>query len=214
MGPTELFFSTTDRHGVIRLGNSVFARVSGYAPDELAGAPHNIVRHPDMPAGVFELAWERLLSGRPVGAFVQNQDRDGSRYWVFATMSSLCDGYLSVRIASRSGFSELIEPVYAHARAIEDRARQTGAGRLGRAVSGAQWSKKPCVIGVSRPMTSSWQGFDRYFRAGLFDEQCVPGIRSESTDWMCTRLMGISMFSAVHRCVVSIRRGTAVEWVR
>ncbi|MFE3961184.1 PAS domain S-box protein [Nocardia sp. NPDC059091] len=136
LGLTELFFSTTDRHGVIRLGNSVFARISGYAPDELAGAPHNIVRHPDMPAGVFELAWERLLSGGPVGAFVQNQDRDGSCYWVFATMSPPRDGYLSVRIASRSGLFELIEPVYAHARAIEERARQAGAGRLGRAALG------------------------------------------------------------------------------
>ncbi|MET8877339.1 PAS domain-containing protein [Nocardia sp. NPDC004604] len=136
LGSSELFFSTTDRRGVIRLGNSVFARVSGYALDELVGAPHNLVRHPDMPAGVFELIWERLRGGRPVAGFVKNLAKDGSAYWVFATMSPLRNSYLSVRIGPRSDCFELIEAVYAHARAVEDRAGIAGAGRRGRAVCG------------------------------------------------------------------------------
>ncbi|QLY28094.1 PAS domain S-box protein [Nocardia huaxiensis] len=136
LGATELFFSTTDHHGVIRLGNSVFARVSGYALDELVGAPHNLVRHPDMPAGVFELIWERLRANRPVGGFVENRAKDGSAYWVFATMSPLHDGYLSVRIASRSVYFERIAAVYAHARAVEDLAAAAGVGRRERAVCG------------------------------------------------------------------------------
>ena len=67
--PDELFFSTTDRQGRIRTGNSVFVRISGFSLTELSGAPHNIVRHPEMPAGVFRLVWDRLLLGRPVGAY-------------------------------------------------------------------------------------------------------------------------------------------------
>ena len=63
IGPGELFFSTTDRRGVIRAGNSVFVRVSHYSLQELTGSPHSLVRHPDMPAGAYRLMWDRLLAG-------------------------------------------------------------------------------------------------------------------------------------------------------
>jgi len=53
--PAELFFSRTNSNGVIRSGNDVFQRISGYPWDALLGAPHNIIRHPDMPEGVFSL---------------------------------------------------------------------------------------------------------------------------------------------------------------
>ena len=43
----ELFFSTTDQKGIIQYGNDVFVKISGYSKDELIGAPHNIIRHPE-----------------------------------------------------------------------------------------------------------------------------------------------------------------------
>ncbi|MFC4060088.1 PAS domain-containing protein [Planomonospora corallina] len=112
IGADELFFSTTDRNGLIRSGNSVFVRVSGFSLDELTGAPHNIVRHPDMPAGVFRLVWERLLAGRPAGAYIRNLAKDGSGYWVFATMTPCAEGFLSVRVAPRSDLFGAVEKVY------------------------------------------------------------------------------------------------------
>ncbi|MEV4127971.1 PAS domain-containing protein [Nocardia sp. NPDC049707] len=136
LGSTELFFSTTDRRGVIGLGNSVFARVSGYALDELVGQPHNVVRHPDMPAGMFRLMWERLADGRPVGAFVRNRAKDGTAYWVFATMSPVPDGYVSVRLAPCSPYFGLAEQVYAQARTAEQASRRSGNDRRGIAASG------------------------------------------------------------------------------
>jgi len=51
MGAEELFFSTTDRRGVIRQGNSVFVRISGCPLEELVGAPHNTVVTPTCRAG-------------------------------------------------------------------------------------------------------------------------------------------------------------------
>ncbi len=99
VGPQELFFSTTDRRGVIKTGNSVFSRVSQYAIDDMVGAPHNIVRHPDMPSGAYRLMWDRLLNGRPMAAYVKNLARDGAAYWVFATVTPLGDDFLSVRMA-------------------------------------------------------------------------------------------------------------------
>ncbi|MFC5185979.1 PAS domain-containing protein [Actinomadura harenae] len=133
MGVEELFFSTTDRRGVIRQGNSVFVRVSGFSREELSGAPHNIVRHPDMPGGAFRLVWDRLDAGWSVGAYVKNLTRDGRPYWVFATMSPVRDGYLSVRMAARARLLDVAEQVYAQAARAE---RETPMSRRDAALHG------------------------------------------------------------------------------
>ncbi|USR79671.1 hypothetical protein [Arcanobacterium pinnipediorum] len=98
VAPHELFFSTTDSKGVIQLSNEVFTRLSRYDVDELRGAPHNIVRHPDMPASIFKLVWDSLEAGKPFVAYMLNLAGDGSEYDVFATITPLpTGGYLSVR---------------------------------------------------------------------------------------------------------------------
>jgi len=56
----ELFFSRTDKRGVIQSGNSVFQRVSDYTWDDLLGAPHKNNRHKDMPKAVFWLMWHTI----------------------------------------------------------------------------------------------------------------------------------------------------------
>ena len=58
----EIIVSKTDLKGQITYANEVFQRVSGYSEGELLGAPHNIIRHPDMPASVFKLLWDRLAT--------------------------------------------------------------------------------------------------------------------------------------------------------
>lgn len=45
--------SATDTRGTITYCNDEFVEISGYSRDELIGSPHNLVRHPDMPAAVF-----------------------------------------------------------------------------------------------------------------------------------------------------------------
>jgi len=46
--------SKTDIHGRITYVNEAFAKISQYAPEELLGKPHNIIRHPDVPAAIFK----------------------------------------------------------------------------------------------------------------------------------------------------------------
>ena len=60
-------------------------------------SPHNIIRHLDMPAGVFKLMWADLQAGLPVCAYVINRAADGLDYRVFATIVPIPGGYLSVR---------------------------------------------------------------------------------------------------------------------
>lgn len=93
----EIFFSTTDLKGVITSANSVFSNIARYDFDELEGAPHSIIRHEDMPGAVFRLMWERLKENKPVVAYVKNQAKDDHFYWVFATVTPIPGGYLSVR---------------------------------------------------------------------------------------------------------------------
>ncbi|WP_106397009.1 PAS domain-containing protein [Actinocorallia populi] len=138
MNAEEMFFSTTDRRGVIRQGNSVFVRVSGYPLEELVGAPHNTVRHPEMPAGLFRLVWDGLNAGRPVGAYIKNRTKDGGSYWVFAAIGPLHDGYVSIRTAPHSPLFELIQRVYAHALRVERAAiHENGMSRHEAALLGA-----------------------------------------------------------------------------
>jgi len=45
---TATLLSTTDTSSHISYANAAFVRTSGYAPEELMGQAHNLVRHPDM----------------------------------------------------------------------------------------------------------------------------------------------------------------------
>ncbi len=109
----EVFFSRTDDRGVIQAGNYVFKRVANYQWEELIGAPHKIIRHPDMPKGVFQLFWETIKSGENIGAYVKNKAKDGLYYWVFAVVVPCDGGYLSARISPSSELFEEVKTVYA-----------------------------------------------------------------------------------------------------
>ncbi len=117
--PGELFFSRTDARGVIRSGNDVFQRISQYGWNELIGAPHKIVRHPDMPRAVFHLMWQTIRAGHPMGAYVKNRARDGRHYWVFANVSQVEGGYLSVRLKPLSDRLPVIADLYSELRRME-----------------------------------------------------------------------------------------------
>ncbi len=84
----ETFYSRTDERGVIKSGNFVFRRVADYSWDEMIGAPHKIIRHPDMPKAVFWLLWDTIKRGEAIGAYVKNLAKDGLYYWVFAVVTS------------------------------------------------------------------------------------------------------------------------------
>ncbi len=49
----DFIVSKTDMKGKILYGNKTFIKISGYSEKELLGAPHSILRHPDMPKIVF-----------------------------------------------------------------------------------------------------------------------------------------------------------------
>jgi PAS domain S-box-containing protein len=79
--------SKTDLKGNITYVNDMFCRIAKYTREELIGKPHNIVRHEDMPAWAFEDLWKTISSGKIWKGQVKNKCKDGSHYWVQATIS-------------------------------------------------------------------------------------------------------------------------------
>lgn len=98
----QLIVSRTDPAGHITQINQSFLEMSGYQEEELIGAPHYILRHPDMPAAAFNDLWETVKKGRKWFGYVKNLRKDGGFYWVYATVipnvrKGEVVGYTSVR---------------------------------------------------------------------------------------------------------------------
>jgi aerotaxis receptor len=99
---TETLLSTTDIRSNITYANASFVRTSGFELNELMGQPHNMVRHPDMPAEAFADMWRSLKAGYSWTALVKNRRKNGDHYWVRANAAPMVRdgtliGYLSVR---------------------------------------------------------------------------------------------------------------------
>jgi len=124
----EFIVSKTDLRGNILYANRTFMSIASYSEGELLGQPHSIMRHPDMPKGVFKLLWQTIKKGNEFFGFVKNLCSDGRYYWVFANVTPAFDqhnvlvGYLSVRRKPPATAIKIIEPIYQHMLKIEQSA--------------------------------------------------------------------------------------------
>jgi PAS domain S-box-containing protein len=152
LGDEDFIVSKTDLKGVITYGNRIFIQVSGYSERELLGAPHNILRHPDMPRAVFKLLWDTLEAKREIFAYVKNLAKDGSFYWVFANVTPSIDargdvtGYYSVRRKPKPSAVATVSALY---RTMLDVECQAGDGQAGMKASLAVLQKILDEKGVS-----------------------------------------------------------------
>ena len=128
LNDNELIVSKTDLKGRITYANRTFFKFAGYSPQQVKLAPHNIVRHPDMPRSVFKFLWDTLDSGGEVFAYVINRAANGDHYWVFAHVTPSRDlqgnivGYHSNRRSvDRHIVQTVIAPLYAKMLAEEQR---------------------------------------------------------------------------------------------
>jgi PAS domain S-box-containing protein len=83
--------SRTDTAGVIIFVNDEFCKISGYSEEELLGANHNIIRHPDVASSNFKLLWDTIQSKNIYKATVKNLAKDGSTFYVNTTVIPLLD---------------------------------------------------------------------------------------------------------------------------
>ncbi|MBK1695047.1 chemotaxis protein [Chromatium weissei] len=122
MQDDQLIVSSTDLKGIITQCNRDFIEISGFSEEELLGAPHNLIRHPDMPAVAFEDLWKTIQAGYPWTGIVKNRCKNGDFYWVEANISVLrqhgkITGYISVRRKPTREQIAAAEVLYARLRA-------------------------------------------------------------------------------------------------
>jgi PAS domain S-box-containing protein len=126
LDPKRYIVSETDSKGKITFCNDYFMEISGYSQEELIGAPHSIVRHPDMPKVVFKLLWETISKGKNINAVVKNLAKDGRYYWIFTEFEIRKDtdtgniiGYHASRKTISKHVIEIIAQLYTKLLEIE-----------------------------------------------------------------------------------------------
>ncbi len=115
----EIIVSKTNIKGHITYANDVFMKISGYTEKELIGAPHSLVRHPDMPRCVFKLLWDQIEARKEIFAYVLNMSKSGDHYWVFAHVTPTMDSsgvitsyHSNRRVPKASVVKDVIIPLY------------------------------------------------------------------------------------------------------
>ncbi|MGZ5049670.1 MAG: methyl-accepting chemotaxis protein [Methylobacter sp.] len=154
MKKNALLVTRTDLHGTITYVNDEFVAISGFTRDELLGANHNIVRHPDMPAAAFEDLWATVKELRPWQGLVKNRAKSGDYYWVDANVLPIFKNgkvheYLSVRRAPSREKIEKAERFYQQLNAKQAAMRPTGLAALVKAAKEMNvWYKMSVALAV------------------------------------------------------------------
>nr|WP_163503361.1 methyl-accepting chemotaxis protein [Halomonas socia] len=133
----HFLISRTDLKGRITYANPAFIEVSGFAHDELIGAPHNLVRHPDMPPEAFANLWQTLQAGETWRGLVKNRRKNGDHYWVDANVTPIVEngqvaGYTSVRVKASRAAIDAAEAAYRQIRQGEGKHLTLERGKLRR----------------------------------------------------------------------------------
>ncbi|RLA71802.1 MAG: hypothetical protein DRG78_24720, partial [Epsilonproteobacteria bacterium] len=102
--------SKTDINGIITYTNDSFCKVSKYSREELIGSNHNIVRDKSVSNFIFKKLWDTIKSGKIWRGTLPNKAKDGSTYYVDATIMPIFDkeGNIQEYIAIRQNITKLI----------------------------------------------------------------------------------------------------------
>jgi len=133
----DLLVSKTDTGGRITFVNDAFIAISGFSEQELLGAPHNLIRHPDMPKEAFADLWATVKAGRPWEGLVKNRCKNGDHYWVRANVTPMVEdgqvtGYISIRSKPSRDDVAAAEGLYAAMRAGTAGNREVRGGAVQR----------------------------------------------------------------------------------
>ncbi|WP_458524966.1 methyl-accepting chemotaxis protein [Onishia taeanensis] len=172
----HFLISRTDLKGRITYANPAFIEVSGFSQQELLGAPHNLVRHPDMPVEAFANMWETLKAGEGWSGLVKNRRKDGDHYWVHASVTPVIEdgdvvGYASLRIKAEPDAVEEAEQGYAqiregrgkHLTLVRGQLRRRGLiGRLQRTNLRSMRARLISMIGVAAVLLVASGGLGLY----------------------------------------------------
>jgi len=185
--------SETNIKGIIKYANPYFIEVSGFTQNELYGAPHNILRHPDMPAEAFADMWDTIKAGIPWTAMVKNRRKNGDYYWVYANVTPIYEndqvvGYMSVRNKGTREQINAAENVY---RLIREGKAKGIAIRRGRVVRTGLTGKLAALFDISLGQRVALSmGFAAVMIAGLG----VAGFINQAGNGLQYWIAGVALF--------------------
>jgi PAS domain S-box-containing protein len=98
----------TDPSGVIEYVNPRFSEVSGYDRAAVLGLTPAVLASGSTPPETYAAMWAALTAGRPWSGELQDRHRDGSPFWVAATISPVRDeaGRVSHFVAMQDDITE------------------------------------------------------------------------------------------------------------
>ena len=136
----------SDIKGIIIYANDNFCKMSGYKKDEVIGKPHNIVRHPDNPASIFQELWDTIQNKKVWKKVVKNRDKFGNDYWVDTTILPILDEKENIveYIAVRHDVTQMIKQQN-KLDSIANTDTLTGLGNRYKLTSDILKSKKPAL---------------------------------------------------------------------
>jgi len=106
--------SKTNLKGIITYVNDSFCQISEYSREELIGKPHNIVRHPDNAASIFEDMWDTIQNKKKIWkGIVRNRTRSGKSYYVDSLVMPILDidGNILEYISLRNDITNIMNPI-------------------------------------------------------------------------------------------------------
>lgn len=83
----EILVAKTDPAGRITYMSAAYLRLVGLTEHEVIGAPHSILRHPEMPAEIFAELWRELKAGREHFFYLCNVTAAGDHFWALARIA-------------------------------------------------------------------------------------------------------------------------------
>ena len=102
--------SKTDTNGTITFVNDEFCKMSGFTREELIGANHNIVRHPEVPKDVYARLWETILAKKVHKGTIRNRTKDGRDVYLNTTIIPILNlsGQIEEFLAIRHDVTDVI----------------------------------------------------------------------------------------------------------
>jgi len=119
----KAMITETDPNGIITYANRNFLEFNGFERKELIGLPHSVLRHPDMPKGVYSAMWKIISQKKIWRGYLKNMCRDGSYYWALVYIQPKLDkigniiGYVANR---RDAYPDAIKEVEEKYNALKD----------------------------------------------------------------------------------------------
>ncbi|QDF28902.1 sensor histidine kinase [Halarcobacter anaerophilus] len=86
-----VIMSKVDKEGNIIDVSQAFCDISGYTKEEIIGKKYLLLKHPSFPNEKMNELWETVNSGKIWQGEIKNQKKDGTVYWVEATISPVFD---------------------------------------------------------------------------------------------------------------------------